>query len=139
MMKRSLLSFALLALVSVSGHAQERNGPGPRHDPVARMTEELQLSKTQATQLADIMNDARAQHETLQTTGRAEHCAIRAKTQSQIADILTDEQYTRFEELRTERQARHGEGRGRGKGKGKGRHHPPLDCSGQLSNSDPAD
>jgi Spy/CpxP family protein refolding chaperone len=139
MIKKSLIALALVALVSANSYAQQNaqnpRGPGQGHDPVARMTEELQLDESQAAQLAEIMRDARAQHEALQTTERTEHCVIRAETDVLISEVLTDAQYARFEAMRNEHETRRNQGGGRGKPGRGDKQRAPLDCAGQLSTS----
>jgi len=133
--KNCLIAFALIALVSANSyaqrHAQNPGGAGQGFDPVARMTEELQLDETQASQMTEIMRESRSQHRNLQSADHAELCAIRTETDEQVSDILTDEQYTRFVELRSEHQSRGGERNGRGRPGNRDRQRGPLDCSGQ--------
>lgn len=108
----------LVPFVAFAGHPM--NG----EEMAQRLTEELELSGDQASQVEAIFDDARAQHEAIQNNytlaqrdqARQEMMAVRERVRQQLEAVLTPEQLARFEELRAQHRGRFHEGH-------KGRHH----------------
>ena len=86
-----------------------------------RLTQELELSTDQVSQVEAIFNDARTQREAIQSSytlaqrdqARQEMMAVRESARHQIEAVLTPEQLAEFEELRAERHRRLHEHHGR--------------------------
>jgi len=96
-------------------------GPPMVGEMVQRLTEELELSADQASQVDAIFSDARAQHEAIENNytlaqrdeARQEMMAVRENVKQQLEAVLTPEQLKEFEQLRAERCGRfHGRGKG---------------------------
>jgi hypothetical protein len=112
-MKKVLLT-TLIALSVGSVYAQpdadgvrgERHGLKHRGDPVAHLTEKLNLSEDQAAQVSAILEESRAMHKEIQGTVQEEHCAVRENTLSELAAVLDDEQLAHFEDMQSRRAMR---------------------------------
>ena len=73
-------------------------GPGPGHDPVERMTQDLSLNQDQATKIKEIFESSRGSCEQAndrRSCMRSEHETNAAK----IKSLLTAEQKKKFEEM----------------------------------------
>jgi hypothetical protein len=124
-------------------------GPGGRGgDPaqmierrVARLTEMLSLSESQAASIGEILTEQHTRMEALRprerpaqrpdsatiAQHRAQVLAIHEETETRIEGVLTAEQQATYAELRAARDARGGPGRGMRGGRGgfRGRRPPP--------------
>jgi len=107
-----MLTAGTLQAQDDSGNARgDKHGAKHRGDPIAHLTEALNLSEDQAIEVATIMEESRAQHMAIQASVRDEHCAVREDTQTQIAAVLDDDQLAQFEDMHSQRKYR---GRGHG-------------------------
>jgi hypothetical protein len=123
-----------LALAPEAGAQSEQQGRpdrggqrGERMDPQQRLerrltmlTERLQLSQQQATQIRQILTQEQTQMASLRQKAeggasreslRPEMQAIRQRSEQQIEGVLTDQQRTTYRELRESMRQRRGEGR----------------------------
>ncbi|HKJ16081.1 MAG TPA: hypothetical protein VJ984_01865 [Xanthomonadales bacterium] len=112
-MKKVIMTLAVLMLAATSAQAQTssddtRAGKGGKHrgDPVARLTQALDLSDDQAMEVSVILEESRDQHRAIQESVQAEHCAVRQNTHDQLSTVLTEEQMTKFEQMKTRRMNR---------------------------------
>jgi Spy/CpxP family protein refolding chaperone len=113
----------------------DRPGRGERMDPAQRierrvsmLTERLQLSQQQATQVRAILTQEQSQVKALRDKAqgsadresmRSEMQSIRQRTEQQIDGVLSAQQRVTYTQLRQEMQKRRGE-RGEGKGTRRG-------------------
>ena len=123
-MKNSLLLFAALALTSAAAHAQAApatqtapTADGTKRSPeqqaqnqAQRLAKELNLSADQQTKVQQLMMAQRQETQTaIQNAGgdrRAMGQAMRAnrdKFDGQLKAVLTPDQYTKYQQLMTER------------------------------------
>lgn len=117
--RRIALATGLLALIAAPAWSQEH---GPTHDPeehLAKLQEELSLTDSQVEQIRAIFAEQHPKfeelHEEVGGDREGKHEAfrqLREETHARIADVLTDEQRSRFEEIHAEYQERHGHGPG---------------------------
>ena len=88
-----MLSATVVYAQTDSGYDRgDRHAGHHRSDPVARLTEKLNLSEDQAIEAAVILESSHAQHRAVQESVREEHCAIRENTMDELAYVLSDEQ-----------------------------------------------
>ena len=112
-MKKVLLT-TLIALSVGSAYAQiddgdergSKHGMKHRGDPVAHLTEKLNLTEDQAAEITAIFEESRAMHKEIQGTVQEDHCAVRDNTRSELAAVLTDEQLAEFETMQSKRAMR---------------------------------
>lgn len=104
-----LLGFAagLLALNYVNAH---RSGPG--RDRYALMSERLNLTSEQKTEVERILSETRAQIHALQRESFPKMREVRAQADARLQSVLTPDQWREFQRLRSE--GRGGGRRGRG-------------------------
>jgi hypothetical protein len=121
-----------LVLAPQAGAQSEQQGRsrperGQRMDPAQRierrvgmMTERLQLSQPQATQIRQILTEEHAQVQALRQTvepganreaARPQMQAIREGTEKKIDAVLTEQQRTTYRELRESMRKQRGQGR----------------------------
>lgn len=113
-MKTIVMTTLAVLLTATSVYAQpdggmERGGKhGGKHrgDPVAHLTEKLNLSDEQVTEVQAIFEESRAQHMAIQSSVRDEHCAVREQTHAQLKAVLTEEQMTQFDAMEGKRMGR---------------------------------
>lgn len=117
-MKRAIMTLAIIMMAATSlqamaGDDNTRKGKGDKYrgDPIARLTDALELSDEQAVDVATILEDSRAQHRAIQESVEDEHCAVRENTYNELASILTEEQMARFEQMESKRKS-HGRRQG---------------------------
>jgi periplasmic protein CpxP/Spy len=129
-----------LALAPEAGAQSEQQGRarperGQRMDPAQRLerrvgmlTERLQLSTQQATQIRQILTQEQTDMQALRQKGqggasreslRQEMETIRQRTDQQVEGVLTEQQRTKYRELRESMQKQRGE-RGEGQPARKG-------------------
>jgi Spy/CpxP family protein refolding chaperone len=85
-----------------------------RVDRFAEMSERLQLSDEQKTQVQQIFGDTREQLRALRQDSDARVAEIRRQADERLQKVLTPEQWQRFQQARDEMRERHGHGGGRG-------------------------
>lgn len=105
--------FSLFLFLLILSCEQER---GPRfsvEEQVSDLKEELALTDDQADQITDILKEQRNQMENLRESFDGERGQmrdkfreIREKTNTQIKELLTDEQKEKYDEFVEERQSR---------------------------------
>ena len=112
----ALTAFVVLfALGLVSTPALAQQGPGGRRmlssdERLAQLTEQLDLTDEQVKQMKPIIDDqTKNQQELFQNAGgdretmRAEMMKLMEETDRQYAEVLTEEQMTKYREMRQQR------------------------------------
>ena len=101
-----LLGFVagLLALNAYRAWARSR-GPGDRFEQLATR---LQLNADQRTKVQQIFDDTRQQLQTLRKESEPRVNEIRQQTDQRLQQVLTPEQWQRFQQMRDEMRARRG-------------------------------
>lgn len=111
----------LLAASAVAYGPDGRNGPrgdfrGPpdAETQLARMTQMLDLTDEQSARLLVVLQEAEAEreilHEQVMEQMKPQFCELQLSTESQVAEILTEEQLAQLDELRDRRSERRHEG-----------------------------
>jgi hypothetical protein len=98
--------FLATPLFAAEGDPDRGDRRGPPPNPAERLTQELGLSQEQSTQVEVIFEEARLQHEALREANREEHQAIRDATDAQLAGVLTADQMTQMESMRSRHEGR---------------------------------
>jgi len=108
-----LLGFVagLMALNAYRAWARGR-GPGDRFEQLATR---LQLNADQRTKVQQIFGDTRQQLQALRKESEPRVNDIRQQTDQRLQQVLTTDQWQRFQQMRDEMRARRG-GPGRGNG-----------------------
>lgn len=103
-----LLGFAagILALNAYRGWAR-RAGPG-RDDRFEQMSARLQLNADQKTKMQQVLGDTREQLRALRKESEPRVSEIRKQTDQRLQQILTPDQWQRFQQMRDEMRARRG-------------------------------
>jgi Spy/CpxP family protein refolding chaperone len=106
---------ALVALGLATTPALAQQGPGGRRmlspdERLARLTEQLDLTDEQAAQMKPIIDEqSKKQQELFENAGgdratmRAEMTKLMEETDKQYAEVLTEEQMSKYREMRQER------------------------------------
>ena len=121
MMKKTLL-ITMMLIFAAAGTANAQmqsgsgNGPSDGVTPGARMIEELGLDEYQAEMIAIILEEARVLHQEVRDLTLQMHNEIKTEAHADVADLLTEDQLLRFEELQLLRAERWGGEQGRGQG-----------------------
>lgn len=105
-----LLGFAAggLALNAYRGWAR---GMGPtREDRFEQLSNRLQLNAEQKTKVQQILGDTREQLRALRKESEPRVDTIRQQTDQRLQQVLTPEQWQRFQQLRNEMRSRRGRG-----------------------------
>jgi Spy/CpxP family protein refolding chaperone len=104
-----VLGFAagILALSAYRGWV--RGGPG-RGDMFEQMSTRLQLNAEQKTKVQQILGDTREQLRGLRKESEPRVDEIRKQTDQRLQQILTADQWQRFQQMRDEMRARRGRG-----------------------------
>lgn len=107
MKKKILTLLAVAALTTASCMAQDEanNGRpprGPRGDMMEKMKTELSLSDEQAAQLKEVFSSMRPGKNGERPT-REEMEKKRTETEAKVKKILTEEQYAKYQKMRSER------------------------------------
>ena len=120
------LLFVNVALIAQSGNGRPEGPRGPRGENFEKLKAELQLTDDQVAQWKEVQENMRAQLQELRDDESMERSQKREKIKEMrdavnesIKGILTEEQYTRLEELRATRQERRANGKGKKKKKSK--------------------
>lgn len=109
--------YALPAAAQDRGHHGDHGHHGPDHDPVAHvdeLRERLDLTDEQTARIRAIVTDAmergRAIHEGGQDeASRNAHRALHEQVRTRVAEVLTEEQRAKLEEMHREMRQRHGD------------------------------
>jgi protein CpxP len=107
-----LLGFAAGALALNAYRRWDRTGAGPsRQHRFDRMLDTLQLSVDQKTQVQKILSDSREQLQALRKESEPRVGEIRKQADERLQKVLTPEQWTQFQQMRTEMRGRGRRGR----------------------------
>ena len=88
-------------------------GPG-REDRFEQLSNRLQLNADQKTKVQQILGDTREQLRALRKESEPRVAEIRQKTDERLQQVLTPEQWQRFQQMRNETRDKRGRGRGEG-------------------------
>jgi len=88
-------------------------GPG-REDRFEQLSNRLQLNADQKTKVQQILGDTREQLRALRKESEPRVTEIRKKTDERLQQVLTPDQWQRFQQMRDETREKHGRGRGEG-------------------------
>jgi Spy/CpxP family protein refolding chaperone len=104
-----LLGFAagILALNVYRGWVRAA-GPGRGEDRFEQMSARLQLNADQKTKMQQVLGDAREQLRALRKESEPRVSEIRKQTDLRVQQILTPDQWQRFQQMRDEMRARRG-------------------------------
>jgi Spy/CpxP family protein refolding chaperone len=104
-----VLGFAagILALSAYRGWV--RGGPG-REDMFEQMSTRLQLNAEQKAKVQQVLGDTREQLRGLRKESEPRVSEIRKQTDQRLQQILTPDQWQRFQQMRDEMRARGGRG-----------------------------
>lgn len=104
-MKKQIFSLAVVLLLnSAACMAQDKKGQRPdRSQRMEQMVTELGLNETQAKQFKEAMEEMRpANNKNGQRPSREEMEAKRKKSDEKIKSILTEEQYKKYQSMRSQ-------------------------------------
>jgi Spy/CpxP family protein refolding chaperone len=104
-----LLGFAagILALNVYRGWVRAA-GPGRGEDRFEQMSARLQLNADQKTKIQQVLADTREQLRALRKESEPRVSEIRKQTDQRVQQILTPDQWQRFQQMRDEMRARRG-------------------------------
>jgi hypothetical protein len=88
-------------------------GPG-REDRFEQLSNRLQLNADQKTKVQQILGDTREQLRALRKESEPRVTEIRQKTDERLQQVLTPDQWQRFQQMRNETRDKRGRGRGEG-------------------------
>ena len=88
-------------------------GPG-REDRFEQLSNRLQLNADQKTKVQQILGDTREQLRALRKESEPRVTEIRQKTDERLQQVLTPDQWQRFQQMRSETRDKRGRGRGEG-------------------------
>ena len=88
-------------------------GPG-REDRFEQLSNRLQLNADQKTKVQQILGDTREQLRALRKESEPRVAEIRQKTDERLQQVLTPDQWQRFQQMRNDTRDKHGRGRGEG-------------------------
>ena len=91
-------------------HWARGRGPADRGDRFEQLATRLQMSADQKTKVQQIFGDARQQLQALRKESEPRVNEIRQQTDQQLQQVLTAEQWQRFQQMRNETRARRGSG-----------------------------
>ena len=98
-----MISAIVVLMLSLSTFAQPRMSPQER---VKALTERLNLTKDQATQIEKIYTQAQDQMKQANSDGKVDRTAMRKMmedTQTQVNNVLDDKQKVEFKKMQDER------------------------------------
>ena len=106
-----LLGFAtgILALNVYRGWVRAA-GPGRGEDRFEQMSARLQLNAEQKTKMQQVLADTREQLRALRKESEPRVSEIRKQTDQRLQQILTPDQWQRFQQMRDEMRSRRGRG-----------------------------
>jgi Spy/CpxP family protein refolding chaperone len=113
-----LLGFAAGTLAPAAYRAWVRDGgrQGRGQDGFERMSERLNLTPEQKTQVQQIFGETRTQLEALRRESEPRFAEIRGQADERLQKVLTPEQWQQFQQSRDEGRRRGRRGRGRDDG-----------------------
>jgi Spy/CpxP family protein refolding chaperone len=85
-------------------------GPGRDEDRFEQMSARLQLNAEQKTKVQQVLGDTREQLRALRKESEPRVNEIRQQTDQRLQQILTPDQWQRFQQMREEMRARRGRG-----------------------------
>jgi Spy/CpxP family protein refolding chaperone len=85
-------------------------GPG-REDRFEQLSNQLQLNADQKTKVQQILGDTREQLRALRQESEPRVTEIRQKADERLQQVLTPDQWQRFQQMRNEMRAKRGRGR----------------------------
>jgi len=88
-------------------------GPG-REDRFEQLSNRLQLNADQKTKVQQILGDTREQLRALRKESEPRVTEIRKKTDERLQQVLTPDQWQRFQQMRDETREKRGRDRGEG-------------------------
>ena len=88
-------------------------GPG-REDRFEQLSNRLQLNADQKTEVQQILGDTREQLRALRKESEPRVTEIRQKTDERLQQVLTPDQWQRFQQMRNEMRGKRGRDRGEG-------------------------
>jgi Spy/CpxP family protein refolding chaperone len=88
-------------------------GPG-REDRFEQLSNRLQLNADQKTKVQQILGDTREQLRALRKESEPRVTEIRQKTDERLQQVLTPDQWQRFQQMRDETREKRGRDRGEG-------------------------
>jgi Spy/CpxP family protein refolding chaperone len=88
-------------------------GPG-REDRFEQLSNRLQLNADQKTKVQQILGDTREQLRALRKESEPRVTEIRKKTDERLQQVLTPDQWQRFQQMRNETRDKRGRDRGEG-------------------------
>ena len=109
-----LANVALGAALAISAQLLQRGPrphgppPGPPGDPVARLTEDLDLDAAQAERVRAIFSRYHPEFERIEEERREQLGALRDRADAELREVLDDDQFARLLELRRRIEAREG-------------------------------
>lgn len=102
-----LLGFTAGALALNAYKRWDRTGPAvTRQNRFDRMLDTLQLSADQKTQVHQILGDSKVQLQALRKESEPRVGEIRRQADERLQKVLTPEQWTKFQQMRTELRGR---------------------------------
>lgn len=106
-----VLGFAagMLALSAYRGWVRAA-GPGRGEDRFEQMSARLQLNAEQKTKVQQVLADTREQLRALRRESEPRVSEIRKQTDQRLQQILTPDQWQRFQQMRDEMRGRRGRG-----------------------------
>lgn len=102
-----------LALDAYRGWARQQRRAERGPDRFERTFERLQLEEGQKTQVRQILADAREQMRAAQREQEPRFAEIRRQSDERLRQVLTPEQWERFQQMKEEMRGRRRGGRGR--------------------------
>lgn len=125
-MKLKLITLTALGALALGGSVLANDpqdagydrggGRGFRHDPLERMTQDLNLTPEQKAKVQPILDQAKPQIEQIHRDAMQKTKAVIDNAMGQIRPLLTPEQQTKLDQAKNDRGGRHG-----------GRHHHGQD------------
>jgi Spy/CpxP family protein refolding chaperone len=85
-------------------------GPGRGEDRFEQMSARLQLNADQKTKMQQVLGDTREQLRALRKESEPRVSEIRKQTDQRVQQILTPDQWQRFQQMRDEMRSRRGRG-----------------------------
>jgi len=117
-MKLKLITLTALSALALGGAAfaqdqntdtpQRHGGRGWRHDPMAKMTESLNLTADQKAKVQPILDAAKPQMQEIHRDAMQKSKAVMDDTMAKIRPLLTADQQKKLDEMKTERMQRKG-------------------------------
>jgi Spy/CpxP family protein refolding chaperone len=93
-----------------------RGGGGGPRDRFEQLAERLELNADQKTKVQQILGDTRDQLRTLRRESEPKVREIRSQADTRLQEVLTPEQWQKFQTMRSEMRGRRGRGGPRGEG-----------------------